>query len=90
MLGPRDAAKPWKLQYSVDADTKSIKNGHKKNMKKLPRGGLFRFLTIFFITLPAHSVKKRAGAWHFLVRTSSVTHPSRLKTSFLKLYLGRV
>ena len=66
----------------------------KKYVKKCKKGvraeAYFGFCYHFFTTLPAHSVKKRAGDRDFLVWTSAVTHTSHLKTSFLKQCAGRV
>ena len=69
---------------------KHEKRRHKNHEKPPPGEAYFVSGPLFTTSLPAHSVQKRAGAWHFLVRTSSVTHPSQLKTSIFFLYLGRV
>ena len=60
---------------------KHEKRRHQNHEKAPPGETYFGSWPPFLTSLPAHSVKKRAGAWHFLVRTRSVTHPSRLKTS---------
>ena len=66
------------------------KRGHKNHEKPPPGEAYFVSGPLFATTLPAHSVKKRAGDRDFLVWTSAVTHTSHLKTSFLKQCAGRV
>ena len=66
------------------------KRRHENHEKAPPGEAYVGSCYLCFTTLPAHSVKKRAGARDFLVWTSSVTHTSRLKTSLLKQCAGRV